>query len=176
MEGHAPHRARAAPALLAAGLILVAINLRPAAASLGPVLGRIESDTGLPSAWAGALTTLPVLCFGLLAPLAPPLARRLGVRSAIAAAMLVLFGGLLLRLVPGAGFLFLGTALAGAAIAVGNVLVPVVVRRDFAGRTGAAMALYTTSMIAFAALAAGVTVPVADALGGGWRPGLAIWA
>jgi MFS transporter, CP family, cyanate transporter len=64
--------ARLAPALLAAGVVLVAINLRPAAASIGPILGRIESGTGLSSGWAGALATLPALCFGLLAPPASP--------------------------------------------------------------------------------------------------------
>jgi CP family cyanate transporter-like MFS transporter len=164
------------PALLAGGVILVAINLRPAAASIGPVLDRIQSDTGLSSGWAGALATLPVLCFGLLAPLAPPLARRLGVHTAIAVALVALLAGMLLRLVPGDVFLFAGTALAGAAIATANVLVPVIVRRDFPDRTGTAMAVYTTSLIAFAALSAGTTVPLADALGGGWRPGLGIWA
>lgn len=165
-----------APVLLGAGVVVVAVNLRPAAASIGPVLNWIQSGTGLSAGWAGVLTTLPVLCFGLLAPLAPVLSRRLGVHTAIAGAMCALVGGLLLRLVPGVGWLFAGTALAGAAIATGNVLLPVVVRRDFPARTGTAMALYTTSLIGFAALAAGVTVPVADALGGGWRAGLGIWA
>jgi MFS transporter, CP family, cyanate transporter len=168
--------ARISPALLAGGVILVAINLRPAAASIGPVLNRIEVGTGLSSGWAGALATLPVLCFGLLAPLAPVLARRLGLRTSIAGAMCALLAGMIIRLLPGVGFLFLGTGVAGAAIAIGNVLVPVLVRRDFAERTGTAMALYSTSLIGFAALAAGVTVPVANALGGGWRPGLAVWA
>jgi len=117
-----------------------------------------------------------VLCFGLLAPLAPQLARRLGMHTAIAVAMVALMAGMLLRLVPGDVFLFLGTALAGAAIATGNVLMPVIVRRDFPDRTGTAMALSTTSLIGFAALAAGVTVPIANGLGGGWRPGLGVWA
>lgn len=170
-------RARAlSPALLACGVVLVAINLRPAAASIGPVLDRIQSEVGLSSGWAGALATLPVLCFGLLAPLAPPLARRLGVHTTIAVAMWALLAGMVFRLIPGAGFLFVGTAVAGAAIATANVLVPVIVRRDFPDHTGTAMALYTTSLIGFAALAAGVTVPLADALGGGWRPGLGVWA
>jgi CP family cyanate transporter-like MFS transporter len=176
VEGHQSTQSRVSPVLLAAGVVLVAVNLRPAAASIGPVLNRIQADTGLSSGWAGALTTLPVLCFGLLAPLSPVLARRLGVHTSIAAALITLTAGMLLRLIPGVGFLFLGTAIAGAAIAIGNVLVPVVVRRDFPHRTGTAMALYTTFLIGFAALAAGVTVPIADALGGGWRPGLAIWA
>jgi CP family cyanate transporter-like MFS transporter len=162
--------------LLAGGLVLVAINLRPAAASIGPVLHRIQTDTGLSSGWAGVLTTLPVLCFGLLAPLAPLLARRLGIKASIAAAMSVLLAGILMRLIPGVGFLFVGTALAGAAIATGNVLVPVLVRRDFSHQTGLAMAVYSTCLIGFAALSAGVTVPLANALGGGWRPGLAVWA
>ncbi|HWE08198.1 MAG TPA: MFS transporter [Solirubrobacteraceae bacterium] len=176
MKDRRPLQPRLSPVLLAAGVVLVAINLRPAAAGIGPVLNRIQADTGLSSGWAGALTTLPVLCFGLLAPLSPLLARRLGVHTSIAVAMVALVAGMLLRLIPGVGFLFLGTAVAGAAIATGNVLVPVVVRRDFPNRTGTAMALYTTSLIGFAALAAGVTVPAANALGGGWRPGLAIWA
>jgi MFS transporter, CP family, cyanate transporter len=176
VNAQSPGRPSLSPALLAGGVILVAINLRPAAASIGPVLDRIQADTGLSSGWAGALTTLPVLCFGLLAPLAPALARRLGVHTAIAVAMMALVAGMLLRLVPGDAFLFAGTALAGAAIATGNVLLPVIVRRDFPGRTGTAMALYTTSLIGFAALSAGTTVPLANGLGGGWRPGLGIWA
>ncbi|HEY1715592.1 MAG TPA: MFS transporter [Solirubrobacteraceae bacterium] len=176
MEAQRPAQPRLSAALLAGGVILVSINLRPAAASVGPVLDRIQSDTGLSSGWAGALATLPVLCFGLLAPLAPPLARRLGLHTAIAVALVALVTGMLVRLVPGDVFLFAGTALAGAAIATANVLMPVIVRRDFPDRTGTAMALYTTSLIGFAALAAGLTVPVADAFGGGWRPGLGVWA
>ena len=90
--------------------------------------------------------------------------------------MCALLAGMVVRLIPGSAYLFFGTAVAGAAIAIGNVLVPVLVRRDFPRRTGTAMALYSTALIGFAALAAGVTVPLADALGGGWRPGLAVWA
>jgi CP family cyanate transporter-like MFS transporter len=167
---------RSSDAVLLAGVVLVAINLRPAAASIGPLIGRIERDTGLSSLGASALTTLPVLCFGALAPLAPVLAKRFGVRSSIAGAMVVLLAGIAMRLLPGIAFLFIGTALAGSAIATGNVLVPVLVRRDFSGRTATVMALYSTALIGFAALAAGVSVPIADALGGGWKGGLGIWA
>ncbi|MGN6867237.1 MAG: CynX/NimT family MFS transporter [Solirubrobacteraceae bacterium] len=162
--------------LLAIGMVLLATNLRPAAAAVGPVIDRIKADTGLSATGAGALTTLPVLCFGALAPLTPVLARRLGERSTAAFALVVLLIGTLVRLVPGLGFLFFGTALAGAAIAVGNVLLPVLVRGNFPHRVGLLTGMYTTALVGFAALAAGVTVPVADAFGGGWRPGLAIWA
>jgi MFS transporter, CP family, cyanate transporter len=163
-------------ALLIAGVVLIAINLRPAAASIGPLIDRIQTETGLPSGWASALTTLPVLCFGLLAPLAPAFAKRFGVRTSIAGAMMALLAGIAMRLLPGIAFLFVGTAIAGSAIATGNVLLPVLVRRDLHGRTATVMAFYSTALIGFAALAAGITVPLADALGGGWKGGLGIWA
>jgi CP family cyanate transporter-like MFS transporter len=162
--------------LLAIGMVLLAANLRPAAAAVGPLLSRIQADTGLSSTGAGVLTTLPVLCFGALAPLAPALVRRLGERATAAVALAVLLFGLLVRLIPGLGFLFFGTAVAGAAIAVGNVLLPILVRGNFPARVGLLTGMYTTALIGFAALAAGISVPVADAFGGGWRPGLAIWA
>jgi CP family cyanate transporter-like MFS transporter len=162
--------------LLAIGMILLATNLRPAAASVGPLLDRIRADTGLSATGAGVLTTLPVLCFGALAPLAPRLARRIGERAAVVVALALLLFGLLVRLVPGLGFLFFGTAVAGTAIAVGNVLLPVLVRGSFPHRVGLLTGMYSTALVGFAAIAAGVSVPVADAFGGGWRPGLAIWA
>lgn len=163
-------------AFLIVALVLVAINLRPAAAAVGPLIHRIRDDTGLSAAGAGLLVTLPVLCFGALAPLAPVLARRLGPRATIACALAALGVGLMVRLVPGLAFLFAGTIMAGAAIAVANVLLPVLVRRDFPERAGVVTGLYSSALIGFAALAAGVSVPLANVLGGGWRPALAIWA
>ena len=157
-------------------MVLVAANLRPAAAGIGPLIDRIQSDTGLSNAGADVLVALPVLCFGALAPLAPALARRFGARPTIGLALAVLLLGLLIRLLPGIGFLFVGTAIAGTAIALGNVLLPVLVRGNFPERVGLLTGMYSTTLIGFAALAAGVSVPVADAFGGGWRPGLAIWA
>ncbi len=161
---------------LAAGMILVAANLRPAAAGIGPLIDRIRAGTGLSATGAGVLVTLPVLCFGALAPLSPALVRRFGAQTAVAGALVVLLLGLFVRLLPGLAFLFAGTALAGTAIAVGNVLLPILVRRNFPERIGLVTGLYTTALVGFAALAAGISVPVANAFGGGWRPGLAIWA
>src|SRR5690348_1627150 len=122
--------------LLAAGMVLVAANLRAAASSVGPLLDQIKSDLGLSSTAAGLLTTLPVLCFGLVAPVGPALARRIGYQAAVGAALGTLIVGLLVRLVPGVAPLYLGTTLAGAGIAVGNVLLPVLVRRSFHERAG----------------------------------------
>src|SRR5579875_439546 len=154
-------------------MVLLAMNLRPAAAAVGPLIGRIRADSGLSGLGASLLVALPVLCFGAVAPVAPALARRFGAALTLTGALALILAGLTLRLVPGVPFLFLGTALAGAAIAIGNVLLPVLVRRNFPARTGLMTALYSTGLIA---MAAAVTVPIANALGGGWRPGLGMWA
>ena len=159
-----------APVLLGTAMVLLAFNLRPAAAAVGPLIHRI----GLSGAGASLLVALPVFCFGAMAPLAPTLARRVGARATLVGVLVVLIAGLGVRLIPGLGFLFLGTALAGTAIAVANVLLPVLVRQNFHERTGLMTALYTTALVGAAALAAAVAVPVADAFGG-WRAGLGIW-
>jgi CP family cyanate transporter-like MFS transporter len=173
LRGWATSR-RGALALMGA-VVLVAANLRPALASVSPVLGPIARQLHLGPPAVTALTTDPVLCFGLLAPLAPVLARRLGMGGAVAVAMAALVGGLALRLGPSPLTLYAGTTLAGGAIAVANVLLPAVVKRSFPARSGLVTGLYTTALNGTAALAAGLTVPVAAAIGWGWRGGLGLW-
>ena len=75
---------RTASVLLVAAIVAVALNQRPAVVAVAPVLGDLRAETGLPSALAGLLTTLPVLCFGAFAPIAPRLARRIGLETAVA--------------------------------------------------------------------------------------------
>lgn len=162
--------------LLTLAIVLAAANLRPALASVGPVLDDVRADLDLATTGAALLTTLPVLCLGVLAPLAPRLARRLGFERTLAAVLVVLLTGLLLRVADGPAVLFAGTAAAAGAIAVGNVLVPALIKRDFPGRTGTMMGIYTMSLSGAAALAAGMTVPVGELLGAGWRGALAAWA
>jgi CP family cyanate transporter-like MFS transporter len=162
--------------LLMAGVLLVATNMRPVATSLGPVLHEIRSSEHMSGAVAGLLTTIPVLCFGAVAPLAALLSRRLGIARTIALVLCAIVAGLLVRVAGGVALLFAGTVLAAAGAACGNVLLPVVVRRSFSDRIGRMSALYTTALVGVAALAAGVTVPLSHAIGHGWRGGLAIWA
>ena len=167
----------AAPsALLTAGVLLFAANMRPVATSVGPLIHQIRGGLHMSGAATGLLVTIPVLCFGAVAPLAPLLSRRLGIARTQALILAAIGGGLVLRVLGGVALLFAGTTLAAAGAACGNVLLPVVVRRSFADRVGRMSALYTTSLAGAAALAAGVTVPIADALGEGWQGGLAFWA
>lgn len=158
------------------GVVLLAANLRPAVASVGPVLGVVQRGLGLSGAQTAVLTTLPVLCFGAFAPLGPRLGRRFGLERSLGLVLVAIAAGLALRVGPDAASLYAGTALAAAAIAVGNVLVPVLVKRDFPDRTGVMMGVYATALTAAAAVAAGTTVPLGGLLGGGWRPALGSWA
>jgi MFS transporter, CP family, cyanate transporter len=166
----------ALPVALTAGVVLIAINLRPAVASVGPVLSDLRTDTGLSAVDASVLTAIPILCFGALAPLAPRLARRLGLRPALAVLLGVLLVGLLLRLLPGIPLLFVGTVIAAGGIACANVLVPALIKDDYPNRTGVAMGIYTTTLTLAAAVAVGVSVPLEQSIGGGWRTALGVWA
>lgn len=156
-------------------IVLASLNLRPAVVAISPLLGEIRADLGLSATAAGVLTTLPVLCFGLLAPLAPVLARRWGLERALFVSLVVLCVGFALRLVPETWGLFAGTVVAGCAIGLGNVLLPALIKRDFADRIGLMTGLYSMALSGGAALAAGLTLPVATAAGLDWRGALATW-
>ncbi|HVW81354.1 MAG TPA: MFS transporter [Mycobacteriales bacterium] len=161
---------------LAAAVVLVAVNLRLVIASLGPELDNVRAGLGLSSAATSVLTALPVFCFGLLALAGPVVSHRLGLRRALLLVLAMVTAGSLLRIGPDAVTLFAGTLLAASGIAIANVLMPVVARREFPGRTGLMLGLTTTATIGSVAVAGGLTVPIADALHGGWRAGLGIWA
>ncbi|MFJ4027842.1 MFS transporter [Paenarthrobacter sp. NPDC089989] len=165
---------------LAVCLILIGLNLRTVFSSFSAVLPEITSDAGLPGWAVVVLTTVPVTLLGVFAPLAPVLARRFGAERVLLGAMAVLTAGLLIRPseLPGTGHvptLLVGTAACGAAIALCNVLLPGVVKRDFPHRLGLMGGLYTTAICASAALGAGFTYPVFAATGH-WTSALWFWA
>jgi CP family cyanate transporter-like MFS transporter len=162
--------------VLGAVIALVAANLRPALVSVGPVLTDIRTDLGLSGAGAALLTGVPVACLGLLAALAPPLARRWGSERVITLALGTLTLALALRVSGGAAVLFLGTVVGAGGIAVANVLIPALIKRDFPGQAGTMTGVYTMALSGAAAVAAGATVPISDASGHGWRGGLLFWA
>ncbi len=158
--------------LLLAAVLLTALNLRGAIAAVGPVLGGIRADLGLSAAAAGLLTTLPVLCFALLAPLAAAAGRRLGAGRAVLGSLVLLAVAQALRVLDGAPGLLAGTLLAGAAMTVGNVLVPAVVKGGFGRAAGTVTGVYTAGLTAGAAATAAFTAPLAHLLG--WRGALAV--
>ncbi|MFE2185976.1 CynX/NimT family MFS transporter [Streptomyces sp. NPDC059455] len=163
--------------VMAAGLMLAALNLRPAVTSLGPLLEEVRDDLGMSGTVAGVLTSVPAACFALFGLTAPRLARRWGAGAIVCAGLAAIATGLLLRPFAGGTVVFLAaSALALAGIAVSNILMPVIVKRWFPDRVGAMTGLYSMGLSLGTAAAAAATVPMTDALGGSWRSGLGVWA
>lgn len=161
--------------LLILGIILIAFNLRPALTSLGPLIGLIRIESTFSNSLLGLITTLPLLVFALLSPLVPSLARYLGNEKALFAGLLILALGIVVRSIPMVGSLFVGTLLIGVGIVIGNVLLPSLIKDRLPKEIGKMTGLYSTAMVGFAALASGVSVPLAERLKGGWRAALGFW-
>lgn len=178
---HPSHSASTPPRsthwLLALSLILIACNLRPVFGSLSVVLPEIMRDTGLSSTGASVLTTLPILCLGVFSLPTPALSRRFGAERVLLLALLLIAAGTLLRAVGSIPALFTSAVLAGAGIAMGNVLLPGLIKRSFAARAALMMGLYTLAVCAGASSAAAFTVPLEmHWFGGAWAHALAAWA
>ncbi|WP_437106213.1 CynX/NimT family MFS transporter [Streptomyces flaveolus] len=163
--------------LVVVGIVLSALNLRPAITSLGALLEEVRDGLGMSGGVAGLLTSVPPLCFAVFGVTAPRLARRFGPAAVVCAGMAAITAGLVIRPYVGstAGFLA-ASALALMGIAVSNVLMPVIVKRWFPDRVGSMTGLYSMALALGTSVAAAVTVPLTDALGGGWQSGLAVWA
>lgn len=166
----------ARPLLLLLGLVLVALNLRPALSSVSPLLAQITQSLGLSAAAAGLLTTAPVLCLGLFAPLGAYLGKRLGSERCVLWMLIGLACGLVLRGLGGTPGLFVGSVIAGANIGMLGVLLPGIFKRDFPRQAGVLTGLYTMALCLGAALAAGASVPLSFYLNSSWHRALAFWA
>jgi MFS transporter, CP family, cyanate transporter len=162
--------------ILGASLVLIAFNLRPLFSSASALLPEVRSELGLSATGASLLTTLPVVCLGLFSPLAPRFAQRFGSERTLLGVLLLLAIGTAMRGLQSVPLLFAGTALAGGCIAVGNVLLPGLVKRDFADRAALMTGFYTMALCAGAASAAGLTLPAERLLGSSLAAALSIWA
>ncbi len=161
--------------VLGASLLLIALNLRALFASLSALLPEIMHGTGASPATASLMTTLPVLCLGIFSLPVARFAARFGAERVVLGALLAIAAGTALRGLATLPTLLGGGLLAGAGIAFGNVLLPGLVKRDFPDRIAPMTGLYSMALSGGAALAAGLTVPIARATGS-WAVGLAGWA
>lgn len=166
------HKSRQFTSLLA--LLLVALNLRPALSSLGPILESLRSDLHLSYALAGLLTTLPVIGMGLFAPLAMPLSARLGIKQSILGALLVVGLATALRAHANLVSWMLSSLFVGAGIAVLGPLLNACVKQDFPQRSARISGWITTSLCVGAALAAGSSAALSELLG--WPCALGSWS
>lgn len=160
--------------LLYIAVIFMAANLRPTITGVGPLINVIAHSTGLSSEISGLVTTLPLIAFGVISPLAPGLAERFGMERTLFVSVIVLAIGTLLRSTGTAWALLAGMLVVGASVAVGNVLLPSLIKRDFPLQIGLLTGVYVTVMNVFAGLASGISVPLART-SLGWKGSLAIW-
>ncbi|ASU78150.1 MFS transporter [Actinopolyspora erythraea] len=174
-DGASDRAAAAGGGLLLAGVALAAANMRPAVTSLSSILGGVRDSLGASTTWASVLTSVPTLCFGVAGIAAPLLARRWGMRRVVGIALGVLTAAMLFRVTGAATTVLVGTVVSCAAIAMCNVLIPVVVKESFPRRVGMATGLYTTAMAAGGSVGSAFT-PWLRAELGGWRLALATWA
>ena len=155
---------------------MVAFCLRIVIAGVGPLLGMIQSDYNLTAGRAGIITTLPLLAFAAFSAIVGKLGQKLGEGKILSLSLLVIAAGTVLRSVGGLWGLYLGTAVLGAGVAVGNVLLPAVVKSEFPEHVGIMTGITTVAMSLAAALSLGVSVPMAQTFSFGWRGTLGIWA
>lgn len=157
--------------VLIAGILLIATTLRVTFTGAAPLLDTIRSAYSLTTAQTGLLTTLPLLAFALISPLAAPVARRFGMERSLFAALLLICAGIAIRSLPSPYLLFGGTAVIGGGIALGNVLLPGLIKRDFPHSVARLTGAYSLTMGAAAALGSAMVVPLA-LNGFGWQGAL----
>lgn len=172
---------RPATWLLLAGILAIAANLRPIFTSLGPLIDQVGLSTGLGPSALGLLAAMPLLAFALISPVAAAVGNRFGAVPTLLGALVVLLIGALLRIIPGTSIgLWVGSFTVGAAIAVGNVLLPSVVKAEFPQRVALMTGVYTAVLGASASAGVGLAVPLShlDVGGGplGWPFALTVWA
>ncbi|WP_432697027.1 CynX/NimT family MFS transporter [Marinobacterium sp. YM272] len=162
-------------AIAIAAILLTAANLRGGIVVVGPLVADIRASLGLSASQFSMLTTLPLICFGLVSSLVPALTRRLEPPQLVIIALLVISLGVALRMAPAFLLILLGTLLLGSAIALLNVLIPGLVKGYFPNHPGIMTGLYTVTLGTGAGLGVYLAVPLRDIFDD-WRVPLAVWA
>jgi MFS transporter, CP family, cyanate transporter len=157
-------------------VVLLGVNLRAVFSSLPPLLEDVRAELGLSAAAAGLLTTLPLLCFGVLAPLSPVLIRRVSIERLLAACLALTAVGTGLRGAGGVAGLFAGTLIAGSAVAIAQTAVPTLIRVRFPRHSGGLTGAFSMSLTLGAAFAAATVVPLERLFDDSWRAALAVFA
>ena len=174
-ESQAKARRQSAPWIMIVGIVFIAVNMRAPLTSVGPLIELIRGHFSISNTLAGMITTLPLLSFAFFSPFVPKLGRRFGMERVLFIAIITLTFGILLRSFSGVANLYVGTAVLGLAIAVCNVLLPSLIKREYPKQIGLMTGVYSISMNLFGAIASGAGIPIAVGLGYGWQGALGIW-
>lgn len=168
-----PSRARRV--FLFLGVVFLAANLRAPLTSVGPVIAEISLDLSLSNTAAGFLTTIPLLAFAFLSGIMPRFSNKYGLEVVLFASLVLLGMGLFMRSMGSIFTLFIGAALIGVAITVGNVLMPAYIKKYFSSNVGGVMGVYSAAMNLTAALAAGFSIRLGKIANLGWKSSIGIW-
>ncbi|MBQ4832110.1 MFS transporter [Pseudoalteromonas sp. MMG010] len=176
MNNALPSRTTLSSIILITGIFFIAFNLRAPVTGIGPVLDNIIASFNLTASQAGMLTTLPLLAFALASPLASTLAKKLGLEISLFIALILIALGLLSRLIPSAPLLYIGTGVIAVGIAIGNVLLPSLIKRDFPHKVAIMTSAYVLAMGVFAGSYSALIIPLAGYQDMGWQIALASYA
>ena len=161
--------------LILLGILFISFNLRAPITAVGSVVAMIKSDYHLTNAVAGFITTLPLIAFAVVSPFVSKISSRCGQSRTMMVGLLFILLGEFVRSYTGAIGLFIGTAIIGVGIAIGNVLIPAIIKKNFSDRVGMVTSIYTSGMCIYAAVGAGISVPLAKGMNLGWKNSLASW-
>jgi len=168
-------RSQSAPWLIIIGIIVIAATMRAPLTSVGPLVSLIRDHLHISNTLAGMITTVPLLAFALFSTLVPKLGRKYGMEFIIFISLIFLTIGIIIRSSSGVINLYIGTAILGFAIAVCNVLLPSLIKREFPNQIGMMTGVYSISMNLCGAIASGISVPIAVGLGLQWQGALGLW-
>ena len=157
------------------GIVLFAFSLRSAVAALSPVMAEVQADFSVPTWVVGLIGTAPPVCFAVFALITPAIERRFGLERLAVVVMAIVAIALVARAFsPNAAMLLASTTLLFAAVGVGNVLTPPLVKTYFPDRIGLMTAVYSAVMGVATFVPALIAVPVSDA--SSWRLSVGMWA
>ena len=161
--------------LILLGILFISFNLRAPITAVGSIVDMIQADGGLSNAAAGMITTLPLIAFAIVSPFVSKIFAKIGHGKTMLLGLCLILAGELCRSYTGMKGLFLGTIIIGSGIAIGNVLIPSIIKMHFKNRVGLVTSIYTSGMCIFAAVGAGISLPLAKGMSFGWKHTLAIW-
>ena len=161
--------------LIILGILFISFNLRAPITAVGSIVEMIQQEYALSTAAAGFITTLPLLAFAVVSPFVAKLSNKIGHAMTMMMGLILIFCGEFIRSYTGAAGLFIGTAVIGVGIAIGNVIIPAIIKLYFSEKVGTVTSIYTSGMCIFAAVGAGISVPLAKGMNLGWKNALASW-
>ncbi|OBR93897.1 putative transporter YycB [Clostridium ragsdalei P11] len=161
--------------LLIIAIIFMAFNLRSPITGVGSLISIIKTQLNLSASSSGIITTIPLIAFAVVSPFVSKLSQEYGSGHLMFYALIFLAAGIMIRSFAGTAGLFIGTAIIGIGIAVGNVMIPSIIKSEFPLKIGMITGIFTTSMSIFAGISSGISVPLSEDVGLGWKNALAIW-